>query len=80
MPCPSTGPKVFCAGLNILGLNCTPKNFEPAQMEIIFWSGTKSLGLEEFTFHFLVWQKTFAPAQNILEPIEGRVMRELREN
>ena len=41
-------------------------------MKIIFWSGTKSLGLAQYVNQFLLWQKKFEPAQNILGPVEGR--------
>ena len=55
MPCPSTGPKMFWACPNILSqtknyfaFSATPKNFVLAlklnlQIQIIFWSCTKSL-------------------------------------
>jgi hypothetical protein len=41
-------------------------------MEIIFWSGTKSLEPEQYENRFLVWHKIFGPAQNILGPVEGQ--------
>ena len=41
-------------------------------MEIIFWYGTKSLGLAQYVNLFLVWHKKFKPAQNTLRPVEGR--------
>jgi len=55
MPCPFTGPKMFCAGPNFLSqpknltaFSASSKTFVPAQkqfyrMQIIFMSGTKCL-------------------------------------
>ena len=62
MPCPFTGPKMFCAG--------TKKQFY--WMQIIFWSGTKCLWLAQYVNKFLVWQKKIGPAQNILVPVKGQ--------
>ena len=39
---------------------------------IIFLSCTKSLGLAQYVNKFLVRQKKFGPAQNILGPVEGQ--------
>ena len=86
MPCPFTGPKMFCAGPSIL---CQPKNltafstssktFVLAQkpiyrMQNIFLFGTKRLWLwqPQYENKFLVWHKTFGPAQNILGPVKGQ--------
>ena len=80
MPCPFTGPKMFCAGPNVL---CQTKNlftycgshkhFVPdkkmfAFSKIGFYAGTK--GFEEAlnAFKFLGWLNKFGPAQNILGP------------
>jgi len=52
-----------------------PKSFVPVQklnMKIIFWSGTKCLGLAQYVNHFLVWHKKFGPAQNVLGPVKGQ--------
>ena len=58
MPCPFTGPKMFCAGLNILcqsknltAFNASSKPFAPAQK-------TNLLNAN----HILVWQKIFGTA------------------
>ena len=80
MPCPFTGPKMFCAGPNVL---CQTKNlftycgshkhFVPdkkmfAFSKIGFCAGTK--GFEEAlnAVKFLGWLNKFGPAQNILGP------------
>ena len=44
-------------------------------MEIIFWCGTKCLGLAQNVYKFLVRPKKFGPAQNVLGPVEGRGIR-----
>ena len=44
-------------------------------MQIIFWSGTESLGLAQNMNKFLVWHKKFEPAQNILGPVKGQGIR-----
>ena len=81
MPCPFTGPKMFCGGPNFL---CQPKNLVPLQnllckhkkqfywMQIIFLSGTKWLWLPQYVNNFLVWHKKFGPAQNFLGPVKGQ--------
>ena len=84
MPCPFTGPKMFCAGPNILSspniwlhlvplqnLLCRHKN-QFYWMQIIFLSGTKCLWLPQYVNKFLVWHKKFGPAQNILGPVKGQ--------
>ena len=70
MPCPFTGPKMFSVG---------PIFFEPAQKtsllnanHIFVWHVTKCLGLPQYVNKFLVWQKKFGLAQNILGPVKGQ--------
>ena len=41
-------------------------------MQIIFWSGTKSFELAQYVNQFLVWNKKFGPAQNVLGPVKGQ--------
>ena len=77
MPCPSTGPKMFCAGQNFLNqskhsivLSVSSKPFVPAQKQ-----NMRSRN------YLLVWHKMFGTgtkciqifgqAQNILERVEG---------
>ena len=83
MPCPFTGPKMFCAGPNFLS---QPKNLTAysasslvlAQKPILlnanylFFSGTKCLELTQYVNKCLVWHKKFGPAQNILGPLKGQ--------
>jgi len=44
-------------------------------MKIIFWSGTKSLGLAQYLNQFLVWHKKFGPAQNVFGPAKEQGTR-----
>ena len=44
-------------------------------MEIIIWSGTKSLGLAQYVNQVLVWHKIFGPAQDILGPVEETLVK-----
>ena len=84
MPCPFTGPKMFCAGPNFWS---QPKNltafsassipFVPAQKPILLnanhlfvWH--KMFVTAKYVNTFLVWHKKFGPAQNILGPIKGQ--------
>jgi hypothetical protein len=55
MPCPFTGPKMFCAGPNFLSqhknlnaFSASSKTFVPAQKPILLNEN-----------HFFVWQKMF---------------------
>ena len=41
-------------------------------MQIIFWSGTKCFWLAQYVNKFLVQQKKFGLAQNILGPVKGQ--------
>ena len=58
MPCPFTGPKIFCAGLNIL---CQPKNL------IASSASSKKFVLAQKPIllnanHLFVWRKMFVTA------------------
>ena len=69
MPCPFTGPKMFCAGQNFLSqpknltaFSASSKTFVPAQKPILlnanhFLSGTKCLWLAQYVNKFLGWLK-----------------------
>ena len=66
MPCPFTGPKMFCAGPNFLShpknltaFSDSSKTFVPAQNLLD-------------ANHLFVWHKKFGPAQNILGPVKGQ--------
>ena len=66
MPCPFTGPKMFCAGPNSLSqpktlttFSASSKTFVPAQNPILLNAN-----------HLFVWHQKFGPAQNILGPIK----------
>ena len=66
MPCPFTGPKMFCAGPNILGqpknltaFSASSKTFVPSQKTILLDAN-----------HLFVWHKKIGPAQNILGPVK----------
>ena len=68
MPCPFTGPKMFCAGPNFLSqpknltaFSASSKTFVPAQKPILLNAN-----------HLFVWHKKFEPAQNILGPVKGQ--------
>ena len=88
MPCPFTGPKMFCASPNFLSqpknltaFSASSKTFVPAKkkhfywIQIIFLSGTKCLWLTQYVNKFLVWHKRFGPAQNIFGPVKGQGIR-----
>ena len=68
MPCPFTGPKMFCAGPNFLSqpqnltaFSASLKTFVPVQKTILLNAN-----------HLFVWHKKFGPAQNILGPVKGQ--------
>ena len=71
MPCPFTGPKMFCAGKNLIPFSASSKTFVPAQKQNLL-NGN----------HLLVWHKMFGTgtkcisifglAQNILKPVKGQ--------
>ena len=75
MPCPFTGPKMFCSGPNILTQpwNLTVHSLPPKKLlcqhkkqfywiQIIFLTGTKCLWLPQYENKFLVRHKKFEPA------------------
>ena len=84
MPCPFTGPKMFCAGPNFLSqpknvnaFSASSSTFVPAQKSILLnanhlLSGTKGLQLPQYVNKFLFWHKKIGPAQNILGPVIGQ--------
>ena len=68
MPRHFTGPKIFCAGPNILSqrknltaFSASSKNFVLAQKPILLNAN-----------HLFVWHKKFRLAQNILGPVKGQ--------
>ena len=68
MPCPFTGPKMFCGSLNFLSktknltaFSASSTTFVPAQNPILLNAN-----------HLFVWHKKFGPAQNIFEPGKGQ--------
>ena len=78
MPCPFTGPKMFCAGPNFLSkpktltaFSASSKPFVPAQKSILLNAN-----------HLFVWHKMFVSAticklifglaQKILGPVKGQ--------
>ena len=71
MPCPFTGPKMFCAGPNFLS---QPKYLFQSQtfafIEIGFSAGTKVFEEPQNAVKVLGWLKKFGPAQNILGPVK----------
>jgi hypothetical protein len=83
LPCPFTGPKMFCAcpnflsqPKNVIAFSASSKTFVPAQKPILlfqinFLSVTKCLLLAQYVNKFLVRQKKCGPTQNILGPVQG---------
>ena len=76
MPCPFTGPKMFCAGPNFLiqpknltAFSASSKPFVPAQKPT---ECKLSFCLAQYVNKVLVWHKKFGPAQNILGPVKGQ--------
>ena len=72
MPCPFTGPKMFCASpnfssqpKNLTAFSASSKTFVPAQKTILL-NGN----------HLFVWHKKFGTAQNILGPIKEQGSRQ----
>ena len=66
MPCPFTGPKMFCTSPNFLSQpknltasSASSKTFVPAQKPILLNAN-----------HLFVWHKKFGLAQNILGPVK----------
>ena len=81
LSCPSTGPKIFCAGTNFLRWkknwiesSAAPKSFIPAQ-KLNLSNGNHLLVCQKKFGAAIIrksWHKKFGPAQNILGPVEGR--------
>ena len=80
MPCPSTGSKMFSAGTNFLSqsktfkiaISAPSKTFVPTKKtKFTEWK----IDMVQNVHQFLVRRKIFGPAQNILEPVEGRGIR-----
>ena len=78
MPCPFTGPKMFCAGPNFLGqpknltaFSASSKSFVPAQKPILLNANHLFVWLQNVN-KFFVWRKKFGPAKNILGPVKGQ--------
>ena len=73
MPCPFTGPKMFCAVPNFL---CQSKNLFCARQKDglhsvkLCWH--KNFEEELNAVKFLVWLKKFGLTQNILGPVKGQ--------
>ena len=87
MPCPFTGPNMFCVGPNFL---CQIKSlftycgsyehFVPDKkmicfQENCFCASTKGFDEALNAVKFLGWLKKFEPAQNILGPVKGQGIR-----
>ena len=79
MPCPFTGPRMFCAGPNfcarpkiylhivaVTNILCQTKRWF-AFSKIGFYAGTKDFEEALNAVKFLGWLKKFGPAQNTLE-------------
>ena len=80
MPSPFTGPKMFCAGPNILSqpkkltaFSAASKTFVLAQKPILLNENHLFVWHKMFvTVKFLVWHKKFGLAQNILGLVRGQ--------
>ena len=88
MPCPFTGPKMFCTGPNFMSqpknltaFSASLKTFVPAQKPILL--NTNNLFVSQKMFKTttvyvnksFVWHKKFGTAQNILGPVKGQGIR-----
>ena len=84
MPCPFTGPKMFCAGpifwaslkiwLHLMPVKnnlCKTKRWF-AFSKIVFCASTKVFEEALNSVKFLDWLKKFGLAQNILGPLKGQ--------
>ena len=78
MPCPFTGPKVFCARpkfyLHIVAVTnilCQTKRWF-AFSKIGLCASTKVFEEALNAVKFLDWQKIFGAAQNFLGPVKGQ--------
>ena len=70
MPCPFTGPKMFCAGPNFLS---QPKNLTAFLVPPLnLLSQQKCMWLSQYINKFLVWHKKCGLAQNILGLVKGQ--------
>ena len=85
MPCPFTGPKMFCAGPNFLSqpqkiiyIWCQSQTFCARQkddlhsVKLFFCARTKVFEEALNAVKCLGWLKKFGPAQNILGPVKGQ--------
>ena len=73
MPCPFTGPKMFCAGPNVLSQSKNLIAFSASSKTCVLAQKQHSLNAN----HHFVWHKTFGPAQNILGPVKGQGINHL---
>ena len=89
MPCPFTGPKLFCAGSNVLSqpknltaFSASSKTFVPAQKPILLNANHLFVWHKKFVSatKFLVWHKKIGPAQNMLGPVKGQGISLFRIN
>ena len=81
MPCPFTGPKMFCAGPKILSqpknltaLSASSKTFVLAPKPILLNANHLLVCYKMFVTATICmfWHKKFGPAQNILGPVKGQ--------
>ena len=64
-------PKIELTFIPLQKVLCRHKNWI-YYMKIIFWSGTKNLGLVQYVNQYLAWHKKFGPAQNVLGLVKGQ--------
>ena len=84
MPCPFTGPKIFCAGpnffsqpKNLTGFSASSEPFVPAQKTILLnanhlLSRHKIFVTATICKEIFGLAQKFGPAQNILGPVKGQ--------
>ena len=85
MPCPFTGPRMFCAGPNslsqpktLIAFSASPKTFAPAQKPILLNANHLFVWHKMFVTatiylnRFLTWHQKIGPAKNILGPVKGQ--------
>ena len=79
MPCPFTGPKMFCAGpnflsqsKNLIAFSASSKTFVPVQKPILLNANHLFCDCHNYVNKFLVWHNKFGPARNILGPVKGQ--------
>ena len=79
MPCPFTGPKMFCASPNFLSqpknltaFSASSKTFVLAQKPILLNANHIFVWhkMPQYVNRFLGWLKKFGPAQDILGPVK----------